>query len=184
FTPQRNSQSASFVSCTGAPMRKAPAMLHRTSTRPKRSSAFSTAERTLSGFKRSASRTKRLSLSCRLPLFRSRRTRLAPRSAKALATARPRFPEAPVTITVRLSDRISLPRMVGARAAADDSVLRQHFARLEVRLAPYRFVNRPEIDALELEQLIEAAQHEVGLLEVVDAVARAHHARQVEAHRS
>src|SRR5262249_56272979 len=30
-------------------------------------------------------------------------------------------------------------------------------------------------------QLVDAADHEIGLLEIVDAVARAHHARELEA---
>ena len=55
--------------------------------------------------------------------------------------------------------------------------------------APARFrprrctplVHRREVDMRELEQVVETVEHEVALLEVVDAVARAHHAFQVEA---
>src|SRR3954471_13217645 len=179
--PMRKSQSESFVSCTGEPMRKPPAMLHRTSMRPKRSSAFPTAEVTLSGFKRFTSTNTRFGPSCRSPRFRSRRASLAPSSANASATARPRLPEAPVITTMRSVNCIALPRMVGAAAALEDTVLRQDLAGLELRLAAHRGVDRGEIDARQLEQLVDTADHEVGLLEVVDSVARAHHAAELEA---
>src|SRR5262249_7761622 len=181
FKPKRKSQSASFTSCTGEPMRKPPAMLHRTSMRPKRSSAFPTAAPALSAFMRSTSRNNCLGPSCRSPRLRSRRARLAPRSANALATARPRFPDAPGIRTGRSVNGIALPRMVGAAAALEDAVLRQDLARLELRLAANGGVDRREIDARELEQRVDATDHEIGLLEVVDAVARAHHTRELEA---
>src|SRR4051812_3442285 len=179
--PMRKSQSESFVSCTGDPMRKPPAMLHRTSMRPKRSSAFPTAEATLSGFKRFTSTNTRFGSSCSSPRFRSRRASFAPRPANAFATARPRLPEAPVITTVRSVNCIALPRMVGAVAALEDTVLPQDLAGLELRLAAHRGVDRCEIDARQLEQLVDTPDHEVGLLEVVDPVARAHHAGELEA---
>src|SRR5689334_215149 len=181
FNPRRKSQSASFTSCTGEPMRKPPAMLHSTSMRPKRSSALPTAALTLLALMRSTSRNTCLGPSCRSPRLRSRRARLAPRSANALATARPRFPDAPVMRTVRSVNGIALPRMVGTAAALEDAVLRQDLAGLELRLAAKGGVDRREIDARELEQLVDAADHEIGFLEVVDAVARAHDARELEA---
>src|ERR1044071_6915847 len=180
--PSRKSQSASFVSCTGGPMRKPPAMLHRTSMRPKRSSALATAARTLSASSRLASRTRRFSSSSRSPRLTSMRTRLAPSSANALATARPRLPEAPVMTTVRSVNGIALPRVVGAAAALEDAVLRQDLAGLELGLAADGGIDRREIDARQLEQLVDAADHEIAFLEVVDAVARAHHALELEAH--
>src|ERR1044071_230223 len=108
-------------------------------------------------------------------------TRLAPSSANALATARPRFPDAPVMTTVRSVNGIAPPRMVGAAAALEHAVLRQDLAGPELRLAANCGVDRREIDARELEQLVDAADHEIGLLEVVDAVARAHHPGELEA---
>src|SRR4051812_21829836 len=180
--PMRKSQSESFVSCTGEPMRKPPAMLHRTSMRPKRSSAFPTAEATLSGLRRSTSKNTWLEWSCRSPLLKSRRASRAPRSANSRATARPRLPEAPVIRTVRSVNCIALPRMVGAAAALENAILRrQDLAGLELRLAAHRGVDRCEIDVRELEQLVDAPDHEIGLLEVVDAVACAHHAGELEA---
>src|SRR6476646_5610982 len=181
FKPKRKSQSASLVSCTGEPMRKPPAILHRTSMRPKRSSAFAIAARRLSASSRLVSRTSCFSLSLRSPRLISMRMSLAPRSENALATARPRFPDAPVTRTLRSVSCMALPRTVGAAAALEDAVLRQDLAGLELRLAAHRGVDRCEIDARELEQLVDAPDHEVGLLEVVNAVARAHHAGELEA---
>src|SRR5678815_2264495 len=172
FRPKRKSQSASFVSCTGEPMRKPPAMLHRTSMRPKRSSAFATAARRLSASSRLVSRTSCFSLSLRSPRLTSMSMSLAPRPANAFATARPRFPDAPVMRMVRSVNCIAFPRMVGAAAALEHAVLRQDRAGLG--LAAHRGVDRREIDARELEQLVDAPQHEVSLLEIVDAVARAH----------
>src|SRR6185503_14910142 len=179
--PSKKSQSASFVSCTGGPIRKPPAMLHRTSMRPKRSSAFPTAEATLSGFMRFTSTNSWLALSWRSPRFRSSRASRAPRSANALATARPRLPEAPVMTTVRSVNCIARPCMVGAAAALEHAVPRQDFAGLELGLPADRSVDRREIDMRKLEQLVDAPDHEVGLLEIVDAVARAHHASELEA---
>src|SRR5262245_49405748 len=173
--PRRKSQSVSFVSCTGEPMRKPPAMLHSTSMRPKRSSALFTAAVTLSGLNKSTSRNTWSGPSCRSPRFKSRRASRAPRSKNALATAWPRLPDAPVTMTVR-SVGIALPRMVDAAAALQDAVPRQDLAGVELRLAADSGVDGGEIDACELEQLVDVPDHEVGLLEVVDAVARAHHA--------
>src|SRR3954471_4201414 len=179
--PMRKSQSESFVSCTGEPMRKPPAMLHRTSMRPKRSSAFPTAEATLSGLRRSTSKNTWLEWSCRSPLLKSRRASRAPRSANSRATARPRLPEAPVITTVRSVNCIALPRMVGAASALEDTVLRQDLAGLELGLPADGGVDGGEIDARQLEQLVDTPDHEVRLLEVVDSVARAHHAAELEA---
>src|SRR5712691_2438848 len=96
-----SSQVSSGVSCTGCPMRKPPAMLHRMSIRPNRSTAVLTAFATAAASSKSASRNRLRS--SRLPravrrLFssRPRRTSAAPVEANAAATARPRLPAAPV----------------------------------------------------------------------------------------
>src|SRR5689334_9760874 len=88
FRSRRKSQSLALVSCTGEPMRKPPAMLQRTSTRPTPSTALAMLE---------ASR--------RSTTGRSHDTTFAPRAANAAATARPRFPAPPVTTTFSLAIR-------------------------------------------------------------------------------
>src|ERR1051325_8154622 len=74
-------------------------------------------------------------------------TRLAPSSANALATARPRFPDAPVMTTVRSVNGIAPPRMVGAAAALEHAVLRQDLAGPELRLGANCGADRGAIDA-------------------------------------
>src|SRR5690606_18533833 len=59
-----------------------------------------TARSTAAASSRSASTTRVFSLSCRSRRARSTSTRLAPRRPNSAATARPRFPDAPVIITV------------------------------------------------------------------------------------
>src|SRR5262249_61597910 len=81
------------------------------------------------------SRNTWLGPSCRSPRLKSRSASVAPRSANALATARPRFPDAPVMTTVRSVNGIALPRVIGAAAALEDAVLRQDLARLGLCLA-------------------------------------------------
>src|SRR6266705_22335 len=94
-----SSQTFSGVSCTGCPMRKPPAILHRTSIRGNRTAA--TACATDAASRRSA-RTRSLRSSSRPKAdrrtlsSRSTRTREAPVDAKAAASARPRLPAAPV----------------------------------------------------------------------------------------
>src|SRR5438552_6385546 len=94
-----SSQTLSGVSCTGCPMRKPPAILHRTSIPGNRTAATACATEAASSRSarstslRSSSRPKadRRTLSSR-----SIRTREAPADAKAAASARPRLPAAPV----------------------------------------------------------------------------------------
>src|SRR2546426_7792781 len=108
-----SSQTLSGVSCTGCPMRKPPAILHRTSILGNRTAA--TACATDAASSRSA-RTRSLRSSSRPKAdrktlsSRSIRTREAPADAKAAATARPRLPAAPVIRQV-------LPSNVTAQAA-------------------------------------------------------------------
>src|SRR5882762_10127682 len=109
-----SSQTLSGVSCTGCPMRKPPAILHRTSILGNRTAA--TACATDAASSRSA-RTRSLRSSSRpkadrkTSSSRSIRTREALADAKAAATARPRLPAAPVITQV-------LPSNVTAQAAA------------------------------------------------------------------
>src|SRR5437879_5414001 len=108
-----SSQTFSGVSCTGCPMRKPPAILHRTSIPGNRTAATACATEAASSRSarstslRSSSRPKadRKTLSSR-----SIRTREAPADAKAAATARPRLPATPVIRQV-------LPSNVTAQAA-------------------------------------------------------------------
>src|SRR5467141_891707 len=106
-------QTLSGVSCTGCPMRKPPAILHRTSILGNRTAAIACATDAASS--RSA-RTRSLRSSSRPKAdrrtlsSRSMRTRDAPADAKAAATARPRLPAAPVMRQV-------LPSNVTAQAA-------------------------------------------------------------------
>src|SRR6266581_4669023 len=94
-----SSQMFSGVWCTGCPMRKPPAILHRTSIPGNRTPA--TACATDAASRRSA-RTRSLRSSSRPKAdrrtlsSRSTRTREAPADAKAAASARPRLPAAPV----------------------------------------------------------------------------------------
>src|SRR5215471_8006601 len=78
-------------------MRKPPAMLARTSIRPNRSIVFAAAASTLFWSSRSVTMKSSFSSPC---LFRSSSTRFAPSPEKCSATARPRVPAPPVTITV------------------------------------------------------------------------------------
>jgi hypothetical protein len=55
------------------------------------------------------------------------------------------------------------------------AIRRQHDAGFEVGLTLHLVVDRTEVDVRKAEQLLEAVDDEIGLLEVVDAVARAHH---------
>src|SRR5882762_8343186 len=109
-----SSQTLSGVSCTACPMRKPPAMLHRTSILGNRTAATACATDAASS---KSARTRSLRSSSRpkadrkTSSSRSIRTREAPADAKAAATARPRLPAAPVTTQV-------LPSNVTAQAAA------------------------------------------------------------------
>src|SRR5512141_2733113 len=100
-----SSKVASVISCTASPIRNAPATLHSTSMRPKRSIAFcATASaspcRTRSAATSSWTAFESPKRSTSLSRFRSTRTIRAPRAANAPATTRPRLPAAPVTTTV------------------------------------------------------------------------------------
>ena len=65
--------------------------------------------------------------------------------------------------------------------AGEHAVVVQHIAGGVRRLPRQPCVDRGEVRPGGCEQLIEAVDHEVGLLVGVDAVARAHHAFQAEA---
>ena len=71
--------------------------------------------------------------------------------------------------------------MVGAVAAVEEVVLREEVAGIKVRLAFQRPPERHEAVEVEGRPGLGAVEDEVGLLEVVDAVARAHDAGQIEA---
>src|SRR5882672_10614545 len=106
LTSKRRFQVSSAVSWTSSPMRNAPAMLHRTSIRPNRAMAAAATSPAAPGATRSAATDSRPppsgpNRSASDSRRRSTRTRLAPRSANAAATAAPRLPAAPVTTTVR-----------------------------------------------------------------------------------
>src|SRR5690606_16037712 len=68
-----------------------------------------------------------------------------------------------------------------ASAALEDAVIVEHGAGRDRRQVRQARVERGEVRARGLDQLFEAVDDEIGLLEGVDAVARAHDPRQVEA---
>src|SRR5882672_506925 len=110
------SQVSSLVSCTGCPMRKPPAMLQRISIRVPvgRARATDCASRRSAGAKRLALSSppyaERRCSSCR-----SMRMSEAPSAANAAATARPRFPAAPVIRQV-LPPKLTARRLRGRAA--------------------------------------------------------------------
>ena len=71
--------------------------------------------------------------------------------------------------------------MVAAIAALEQHVVGQQIAGLQFAGVQGALVQRREIDAGEVQQFVEIADHEVALLEIVDAVVGAHHPLQVEA---
>ena len=72
-------------------------------------------------------------------------------------------------------------RPAHAIATGKDAVVVQHITRSMRRQLMQLRVDRGEVRQRGLEQLLEAVDHEVGLLVGVDAIARAHHALDVEA---
>src|SRR5690606_11388540 len=67
------------------------------------------------------------------------------------------------------------------RAAGDDVIALCEIRGAVIGQRRERAVKWSEIRFRRLEQLVEAADHEIGLLEGVDAVARAHDPREIEA---
>src|SRR5258706_7122567 len=116
----RKFQSLSEVSWTGAPMRKPPAMLQRTSMRLNCRSASFTAASTWAW-------------SSRL-VGRSTGTTLAPSPANAFDRATPRFPAAPVIITVFPLNSISGCPLLFRRAFQDAAAHLVELDRFEQRL--------------------------------------------------
>src|SRR5215470_12793953 len=71
--------------------------------------------------------------------------------------------------------------MVPAGPTRDHAIGWQAVTRLEFTCTPRALVYRREIDARQLEQFVEIADHEIGFLKIVDPVARTHHTLEIEA---
>src|SRR5215470_8093912 len=71
--------------------------------------------------------------------------------------------------------------MITSRSARDDPIRRQHLAWRKIAQTANALIQGTKVDARQLQQLLQVSEHEIGLLEVVDAVVRAHHPPKVEA---
>src|SRR6516165_7502869 len=88
-------------------------------------------------------------------------------------------PRAPLAFPSRLSVRARVPAF--ARALMDHAVRRQDIAGRNLRQAAKRLVIGREIRPRRLEELLEAVDDEIALLEGVEAIACMHDAQEVEA---
>src|SRR5262245_44891 len=175
---------AAVVSYTASPIVKPPARFTAAATPPVLSTTCLTAAATAAGSSRSVANGRALprgnscASACSAAASRSSSATRSPFAAKCAATARPRAPAAPVISTLRTSAVMFAPalRVIVASAAHDDLIFRQQRRWFELRLRLCAFVQGSEIDVRQSKQIVEAVEHEVGLLKIVDAITGAHHA--------